>query len=71
MACRSLPEAAWQEGPRILADAIFRALPLIAPDESVIVGLPDTIWYPSDALAGLQNRIAHPPSAVRARSSDP
>jgi len=36
-----------------LNDAIFRALPLIRPDEPVIVGLPDTVWFPEDALAGL------------------
>jgi glucose-1-phosphate thymidylyltransferase len=36
-----------------LCDAIFRALPLIRPDESVIVGLPDTVWFPEDALASL------------------
>lgn len=36
-----------------LCDAIFRAAPLIAPEESVIVGLPDTIWFPEDALAAL------------------
>lgn len=33
-----------------LCDAIFRALPLIGADEQVIVGLPDTIWFPEDAL---------------------
>lgn len=36
-----------------LCDAIFRAAPLIAPDEQVLVGLPDTIWFPADALASL------------------
>ena len=36
-----------------LCDAIFRALPLIRPDESVIVGLPDTVWFPEDALGSL------------------
>ncbi len=36
-----------------LCDAIFRALPLIGPDEPVIVGLPDTIWFPEDALLAL------------------
>jgi glucose-1-phosphate thymidylyltransferase len=36
-----------------LCDAIFRAAPLIAPDEPVIVGLPDTVWFPEDALAAL------------------
>ncbi len=42
-----------QAGAAGLCDAIFRALPVIAPDEPVLVGLPDTIWFPSDALAGL------------------
>lgn len=36
-----------------LCDAIFRALPLIRPDESVLVGLPDTVWLPEDGLAAL------------------
>jgi glucose-1-phosphate thymidylyltransferase len=36
-----------------LCDAIFRATPLIAPDEPVIVGLPDTVWFPETALASL------------------
>jgi dTDP-glucose pyrophosphorylase len=36
-----------------LCDAIFRAAPLVAPDDRVLVGLPDTIWYPEDALARL------------------
>ena len=36
-----------------LCDAIFRALPLISPDEPVLVGLPDTIWFPADALNDL------------------
>jgi dTDP-glucose pyrophosphorylase len=36
-----------------LCDAIFRALPLIRSDDSVFVGLPDTIWLPEDGLAAL------------------
>jgi dTDP-glucose pyrophosphorylase len=40
-----------QQQPGGLCDAIFRALPLLRDDEPVIVGLPDTIWYPEDALA--------------------
>lgn len=36
-----------------LCDAIFCALPLIAPDEPVLIGLPDTIWFPADALTRL------------------
>ena len=44
-----------QPRPAGLCDAIFRAAPLIAPDDYVLVGLPDTIWYPQDALARLPN----------------
>jgi dTDP-glucose pyrophosphorylase len=36
-----------------LCDAIFRAAPLIHPDEPVAVGLPDTVWFPADGLARL------------------
>ena len=36
-----------------LCDAVFRAAPLIGLDDDVLVGLPDTIWYPEDALASL------------------
>jgi len=36
-----------------LCDAIFRALPVVQADEPVIVGLPDTIWFPEDALRQL------------------
>jgi glucose-1-phosphate thymidylyltransferase len=42
-----------QPEPRGLCDAIFRALPLIRPDDSVFVGLPDTIWLPEHALTAL------------------
>jgi len=42
-----------------LCDAIFRARVLIGPTESVAVGLPDTIWFPHDALARLpQDQLA-------------
>ena len=47
-----------QPKPAGLCDAIFRALPLIAPDEPVMVGLPDTIWFPEDALARAAGRPA-------------
>ncbi len=36
-----------------LCDAIFCARPLIHPEEPVVVGLPDTIWFPADALRAL------------------
>ncbi len=42
-----------QQHPSGLCDAIFQALPLIHPRESVIVGLPDTVWFPEDALGEL------------------
>lgn len=42
-----------QPQPAGLCDAIFRALPLIPPEEDVCIGLPDTIWFPENALAGL------------------
>src|ERR671935_2263183 len=48
-----------QPQPAGLCDAIFRALPLIRHDETVLVGLPDTIWLPEDALGGLpDDRLA-------------
>jgi glucose-1-phosphate thymidylyltransferase len=33
-----------------LCDAIFRALLVIDPHAPVLIGLPDTIWFPEDAL---------------------
>jgi dTDP-glucose pyrophosphorylase len=36
-----------------LCDAIFRAVPLIRDTDDVIVGLPDTIWFPEDGFARL------------------
>lgn len=42
-----------QPRPAGLCDAIFRARPLIGDGESVVVGLPDTVWFPADGLAGL------------------
>jgi len=36
-----------------LCDAIFRALPVIPEDETVLVGLPDTIWFPENGLERL------------------
>jgi glucose-1-phosphate thymidylyltransferase len=42
-----------QPEPAGLCDAIFQAGPLIHPGDSVMVGLPDTIWFPVDAMAGV------------------
>jgi glucose-1-phosphate thymidylyltransferase len=42
-----------QPQPAGLCDALFRAAPLISRDERVVVGLPDTIWFPDHALREL------------------
>lgn len=42
-----------QQQPRGLNDAIFQALPFIAPDEHVLVGLPDTVWFPEEGFSAL------------------
>lgn len=48
-----------QAEPAGLCDAIFCALPLVQPDEAVVVGLPDTIWFPVDGLCALpDDRLA-------------
>lgn len=36
-----------------LCDAIFRALPLVQAQDSVLVGLPDTVWFPEDGYRAL------------------
>jgi dTDP-glucose pyrophosphorylase len=42
-----------QQRPGGLCDAIFRALPLVRDDDPIVVGLPDTVWFPDDALGAL------------------
>ena len=42
-----------QPQPSGLCDALFRAAPLIQADELVIVGLPDTVWFPRTGFAAL------------------
>jgi glucose-1-phosphate thymidylyltransferase len=46
-----------QPQPAGLCDAVFRAGPLIPSDETVIVGLPDTVWFPDRALAALPDDV--------------
>jgi dTDP-glucose pyrophosphorylase len=45
-----------QDNPRGLCDALFTALPFIAPEDEVLVGLPDTIWFPADGFQLLPQR---------------
>jgi glucose-1-phosphate thymidylyltransferase len=42
-----------QPEPRGLCDALFRALPLLGDDDQVLIGLPDTVWFPEDGLRRL------------------
>ncbi len=42
-----------QPGPAGLCDALFRALPFVAPADEVLVGLPDTVWFPEDGFRAL------------------
>jgi glucose-1-phosphate thymidylyltransferase len=44
-----------QQSPAGLCDALFRAAPLIAPTEEVLIGLPDTVWSPPDGFARLRS----------------
>src|SRR5437867_5631945 len=44
-----------QPQPAGLCDALFRAIPLIAHNETVAIGLPDTIWFPNDGLCALSD----------------
>ncbi len=46
-----------QPRPAGLCDSIFRVLPFIHPDEQVVVGLPDTVWFPEDGLCALPDGI--------------
>ena len=46
-----------QPKPAGLCDAIFRALPLIPRSEPVLIGLPDTIWFPDDGFAQLPDDV--------------
>jgi glucose-1-phosphate thymidylyltransferase len=43
-----------QPSPAGLCDAVFRAAPVIDEDP-VLVGLPDTIWFPREGFAALPN----------------
>jgi glucose-1-phosphate thymidylyltransferase len=36
-----------------LCDALFRALPLVRPEEDVLIGLPDTVWFPEHGFCKL------------------
>jgi len=39
-----------QQNPSGLCDALFSALPFVAPEDEVYVGLPDTVWFPLEGF---------------------
>lgn len=45
-----------QQDPKGLCDALFTALPFIMPEDEVLIGLPDTIWFPIDGFQQLPSR---------------
>ncbi len=45
-----------QQNPNGLCDALFSALPFIAPEDEVYVGLPDTVWFPMEGFEFLPDR---------------
>ena len=45
-----------QQTPSGLCDALFCALPFIAPEDEVYIGLPDTVWFPLDGYEFLPDR---------------
>jgi dTDP-glucose pyrophosphorylase len=46
-----------QPKPAGLCDAIFRAAPFVQRHEPVLIGLPDTIWFPDDGFAQLPGDV--------------
>jgi glucose-1-phosphate thymidylyltransferase len=57
-----------QPEPLGLCDSLFRALPLVGAGDQVLIGLPDTVWFPEDGfrrlgedtLSFLLFPVAHP-----------
>ncbi|HUK47152.1 MAG TPA: sugar phosphate nucleotidyltransferase [Terriglobales bacterium] len=39
-----------QQNPGGLCDALFSALPFVSPEDEILVGLPDTIWFPIEGF---------------------
>ncbi len=48
-----------QPAPLGLCDALFRAVPYLQADEPLLIGLPDTIWFPEQALAAAPRDRVH------------
>ncbi|HEU4588237.1 MAG TPA: sugar phosphate nucleotidyltransferase [Gemmatimonadales bacterium] len=52
-ACKAHISFTVQPKPAGLCDALFAAAPLTRPTDFILIGLPDTIWFPEDALRSL------------------
>lgn len=48
----------FQPEPIGLVDAIFRPIPFVREDEVVMIGLPDTVWFPEDGYRQLDDDVA-------------
>jgi glucose-1-phosphate thymidylyltransferase len=60
-----------QRRPSGLCDALFRAIPFVRPEEAVLIGLPDTIWFPENALrCGLEYESGGPHSPALGTSGE-
>jgi glucose-1-phosphate thymidylyltransferase len=46
-----------QQRPVGLCDAVFSAEPVLDRNAPVVIGLPDTVWFPQDGLAALSNDV--------------
>lgn len=46
-----------QQNPSGLCDAIFSAIPFIDKNETVMIGLPDTIWFPENGFKLLPDDV--------------
>lgn len=44
-----------QSAPLGLCDAIFRGIPLIRSEDHVLIGLPDTVWFPENGFQLLRS----------------
>ncbi|PYV56239.1 MAG: nucleotidyltransferase [Acidobacteria bacterium] len=42
-----------QQNPSGLCDAVFHAIPFISPQDEIMIGLPDTVWFPHDGFRSL------------------
>ena len=52
-----------QPRPQGLCDALFRASPFAAHNDRVVIGLPDTIWFPHDGLRTVSESLVEDSSA--------